>query len=663
MLKLRDKIFSHRKLFVGLNIGLGILAVVIPPSLVVYHNWLMHPAFHDIYYKAWKATPFLKELSLPTYFLIIFPLFIISIYIFVLLALMFKSSLPEGAISTAGSEKPSMDIPKWQIITSTCLSLIAGLSLIADLAICIIWQKIAGIEILGIALLYILSLLLKDTRLVDIKLAAQKHAGWVIAFAAIYTVVLVLLQRLFGEKGHQLGFGVIPIILIALIMIRSYRKIPVILWISLAALILYIWGIDSWRLSAIGDEHDFYRFGAYILTNPLSEIGRNIFNAMGVFGTHTYLVSLAQAVFMKLFGTSNFGWRISNPVLLSAAVVCFYLFFRKFTKQSTALVICGLLACSGYLMNFGKIGYDNPQAFFMLGLTLWLAAEAVSSRRPVIYAILGLAMGFCLYSYPAALYVLPLPVILMAIFDFPKTRPAKWRWAWWISIFCILTMPLLFQPSYVQGKIEGLYFNNLDAMAHLGIGFMFSSQLVYSLFSYLYVINGSHFVVSSHVDPVSAVWIPIGLSWLAVQFKKNKFALFWMISFVIMLFLVGASHGRLFPPNTRMFMLLPWWLSFAAFGIDWLAEWIRRKTNSDLYYKVTLAAMAGLILVMNLVQVNWVFPRLHAGTSSLEVMFMRLAERGDDDPAKASPVYLFVTDESWGIDGLRILQDLYHSPQ
>lgn len=664
MLKLRDKIFSYRKYFLFQNIFLGIATVVIPPCLVFYHRWLMHPEFHDVFYKEWHSAPFLKDISLPTYFLIIFPLFLLSIYIFGLFAILYKANLLEPEQEIVEYEKPTVGIPTWQKVASTILFIVAGICLIADLGLLILWKRTAGIEILGIVLLYIFSLLLKETRLTGIKRILKQHAGWIVAYAAIYSTVLTILQRLFGESAHQFGTAiVIPILLLAVITIRWYRKIPVILWVSLVAVILYAWGIDSWRFSAIGDEHDFYRSGAYILTTSLSEIGKNFFNAMGVFGTHTYLVSLVQAGFMKLFGVSNFGWRITNPVILSAAVVCFYLFFRKFTKQSVALVICGLLACSGYLINFGKIGYDNPQAFFMLGVTLWLAAEAVFSRRPLMYALLGLAMGFCLYSYPAALYILPLPVFLMAIYDLPKSKAAVWRWLLWIGIFGMMAVPLLFQPSYGQGKVEGLYVNNLDAIAKYGIGFMFSSQLIYSLFSYLYVINESHFVSVSHIDPISAIWVPVGLAWITVQIKRNKFALFWMISFGVMLFLVGASHGRLFPPNTRMFMLLPWWTSFTAFGITWMADRISQKMKNPFHFQLILSILMILILGMNLVHVNWVYPRLSEGSSSLEVLFMRLTERVDGDPNNRSPVYVFVTDESWGIDGIRTLQDVYDSPR
>jgi hypothetical protein len=663
LLEIWHKIFSYRKLFLFLNVCLGITAVVIPPGLVIYHRWLMHPSFADAFSLAWNVTPFIKQLSLPTYFLIIFPLFIISIYIFVLLALTEKSNLPERVTEITDSGKPLSDIPNWQKNTSKILFIIAGICLVADTAASIIRQTIPGIELLGTALLFIFGLILKETGPTQIKYFLAKHAGWVVVYLAIYSVILVLLQNLFGEKSDQLGAGVILVLLLSVIMIRWYRRIPVILWISLGALILYAVGLDSWRFSVIGDEHDFYTYARYIQSEPVSHIARDFFSATGVFGTHTYMVSLVQAVYMKVFGVSNFGWRISNPVFLSAAVVCFYLFFHKFTRQSIALIISGLLACSSYLINFGKIGYDNPQAFFMLGLTLWLAAEAVFSRHPVVYAVLGMSMGFCLYSYPAALYILPLPLLLMAIYDFPKNKAAFSRWLSCIGMFCIIAIPLFFQPSYAQGKVEGWYIYNTAAIAQYGTGFMFGSQLVYSLFSYLYVINESHYVTSSHIDPISAIWVPIGLAWLMVQLRKNKFALFWIISFGVMWFLAGASHGRQFPPNTRMIMLLPWWISFTAFGISWMVEYIQKKKKPFLNYKALLAVVMVIIFVTNLVQVTWVFPHSYAGASSLEVLFLRLAQRGDRDPESNNPTYVFITDEKWGIDGIRLLQDLYHSPR
>jgi len=145
--------------------------------------------------------------------------------------------------------------------------------------------------------------------------------------------------------------------------------------------------------------------------------------------------------------------------------------------------------------------------------------------------------------------------------------------------------------------------------------------------------------------------------------KRNKFIVFWLLSFVLMLFFAGASHGRVYPPNTRMFMLLPWWVTFAAFGITDIVEWLQGLFKGvNISNRFTGILLIG-ILAANLVQVNWVFPCRTAGLPNLEVLFLRLAHKIDNDPADPQPVYLFVTEENWGIDGIRLLQDLYQTPQ
>ncbi len=274
-MKIKDKLSSYRKYLLIPVVCLGILATIIPPALVVYHKWLMHRTFESILSDSWFHSPFLNQLSLPTYFLIIFPLFLLSIYIFCLLAIKDKAALPEVMSGANRINLTAVDLPKWQQIASTCLFIIAGIYLIVEVTASIIWQSLSGIEVLGIALMYLFALALKEVRLNRIKPFLMEHTGWVIAYLAIYSSVIIILQSLFGEEGHQFGAAVILVFIIAVIMVRWYGRIPMILWVSLGALILVAWGIDSWKYSVIGDEHDFYRSAAHILSNPVALVGKN----------------------------------------------------------------------------------------------------------------------------------------------------------------------------------------------------------------------------------------------------------------------------------------------------------------------------------------------------------------------------------------------------
>jgi hypothetical protein len=272
-------------------------------------------------------------------------------------------------------------------------------------------------------------------------------------------------------------------------------------------------------------------------------------------------------------------------------------------------------------------------------------------------------MGFCFYSYPSALYILPIAVLLLAMFDLPKNKAAIRRWAYCAGMACIIVIPLVVQPNYYTGKSEGLFIHYPDLIARFGLGYIFGSNLLYSFFSYLYIVSETSFVTASHIDPISAVWVPIGMAWMAVQLRRHKFALFWMLSFLIMWFLAGVSHGRMFPPETRMLMLLPWWFSFAAFGITWMAEWVSRVAKSAFFERVIPIALMILIVPTNLVQDYWLVPRRYAGRVSYETVFLRFADREDHDPGKTRPYYLFVTDERWLIEWIQTLQGAYHTPQ
>ncbi len=210
--------------------------MIIPPALVVYHRWLMHPTFESVLSDIWTKSPLLKQISLPTYFLIIIPLFLVSVYCFYLLVVTNKIGSPESLNEITGNEIPPVDIPRWQVLTGSYLHIVAGIGLVVAIIISISQQAISGIEILGIAFLYIIGLSLKEIKLERITQFIQRNTGWVIAFLAVYSSVLTLLHHLFGEQGQQLSLGAILVFLIAVITVRWYRKIPVIMWISLLAL-------------------------------------------------------------------------------------------------------------------------------------------------------------------------------------------------------------------------------------------------------------------------------------------------------------------------------------------------------------------------------------------------------------------------------------------
>ena len=262
---------------------------------------------------------------------------------------------------------------------------------------------------------YLLAWALREAPVAGVWAALRRRQGPLTAILLGVVALLLVLASRYGQ--YRFHWITAVLLLLAAADLWRYRKaIHPIVWIATLALILYATNMNVWWLSAIGDEYSFWTYAREIAEKQrLVFIGASLFNGQAVYGAHPYLSSLIQAIFMKLFGSDGFGWRISNACLSAAAVLLLYLFARTFVTRRTALMAALFLAISHYLISFGKIGYNNLQALFAEALVLASAAWAVRTRRPVAFALLGAGMGFCFYVYPAALYVVPLPAPVAAL--------------------------------------------------------------------------------------------------------------------------------------------------------------------------------------------------------------------------------------------------------
>ena len=274
---------------------------------------------------------------------------------------------------------------------------------------------------------------------------------------------------------------------------------------------------------------------------------------------------------MKLLGVDSFGWRFSNIYLSAISIGLFYLFFKKFCPNRIALYSSILLAGSEYIMSFGKIGYNNLQALFVMGLVLAVAGYAIQSKRLFGFTLLGAAMALCFYVFPAALYILPIPILLLLLYLPPFSKQNLRFWVMMIIPLWVCIFPLLLQMDYWQSKLSGTIFSTpsiIESLQNLIIHF--ASNIIFAFYSFLYNPLQSHYVFSSYADPLSGMLILIGLAAFLSNFLRQKFVTFWIISFAIMVFLVGSSHQETFPLPTRMFLLLPFFVFFAAMGLSWL---------------------------------------------------------------------------------------------
>lgn len=624
-----------------------LLLASVPPFLVFQDRWLGQQWVGDIFRSVDCSKIFWCGSQYPTYFLVGFA----CLLVLLLGGLFLRERQPlvltaKKAGSSAVSKLPPAG-PAQARIGAGLLGL-GGLGFFAILCRSLLSHWLPGWELLLVIASLALGLLLRQADLQKISAAWRRRRAWLLPFGLLHIALILFLDNLYSTLHFNWIFAVL-LLLAAVNMWRQVRKVPVILWIFTLALVLYTVNINAWWLSAIGDEYEFYVWAQAIAEKQgLAHIAANLFSKDGAYVTHPYLSSVLQAISVKLLGSNGFGWRFSSIYLSAASIPLFYLSFKTFIARRLALLAALFLAFSHYIMSFSKIGYNNLQALFALSLVLWAAVQALRWKSSLAFALLGLALGFCFYLYPAALYALPIPLILLFFYDPPTSRQAWGHWIWMAVMAFILIYPLFLQPEYWQVKIPGTFFFNetystsLPALAgHL------KTNLLFAFFSFLFTPEEGHFIAVSYVDPLAAVFVSLGFVYLLRNIRRSRFIVFWLVSFATMLFLAGASHDRDFPPSTRMFLILPWLAMFAAFGLTWALGQVRQISR-----KRGLAQWLGVIILvcalgLSLYQAYPLARDRMTGFQSLETLFLRTLQRAQKIYPDGPMTYVFITDPSW----------------
>jgi len=642
-------------------LGAFVLAVV-PSIFVILHRWVNQDGVQDVGRSLWCKVDFLCKTELPSYFLYIY---IISLTLLVLALVIrfpgledfkpFKSQLaPDFAEENVSLAQRS--VARWTFR-------VAAVGCIAILLAALLLSYTPGWLYLLAIIAFLVSWALVEVPFATMIDAIKRNAGHFGALVLVQAALVLFLEDLNSGEPFHWVYLLLLILALAILALTQRRVHPVISLIFLAEIVFTI-QINSWIYSTVGDEFSFWNYVVDpIQKQSFNEIGAHLFYGSAVYGTHPYFSSLIQAVSMALLGTNSFGWRFSSLFLAAVSIGFFYLFFKNFVSKRVALIIAALLAVSGYLMNFGKIGYNNLQALFVMGLILWASGFALRYGRSLGFFILGLCMGLAFYVYPAALYILPIPVIFLLFYLPPKDLQALKRWGAMLGGMLLLVCPLFFQPDYWLAKVAGTVFYNPSVTQSAGdFAFHIGSNFLYSLFSYVYSLDQSHFVYTSYVDLFTSIFVPIGMVLLVKKLKGDRFSLFVLVTFLIELFLVGVSHDRTDPPTTRMFLMLPWFFFFAALGMDWIARTFARLSTNSQLLPALLSSFLVISLAVNLYQAYPQYRLSSAGTPGVEALFLRLLQHDEAEDPSHPKTYFFIVQPGWGIDGIRLLQNIYSVP-
>lgn len=628
------------------------ILALIPPALVVLDMWFRKlPA--GLTSEMWCQVPFLCSSVLPSYFAIILGCFLLLAGILFLVRNK-AVVVHENPLHLFENQTVSLG----QLRVGFVLLVLSGLGMLGVLAISFVNQHWPGWDLVVVWLLYVLGWALRAVPFSQLIGFWKEHGEFWLSLLLMHLALIAVLAAYY-EATQVFYLSLIFFVVAVANLWRFWRRVPLIFWLISLTLVFYTININAWWTAIIGDDQGFHEIAwAFAEKMSFAQVGSFLFQADGVFQAHPYFSSFVQAISMKLFGHGSFGWRFSNFYLCAIGVGLFYFFCKSFLSQRAAFVAACLLAFSEYVMSFGKIGYNNLQALFVFSLVLAVAAWALRWKQPFVFALLGSVMALCFYLYPASLYVVPLPLLLLLLYYPPVSRPALGRWLVMLVVWLAMIYPLSMQPAYWETKQAGTLFNRPELLQSVEmIARHFAYNIFYSIVSFLYGTEG-HYVAVSFMDPVSAIFIMLGYFILLYQVRRQRFAIFVGLGFVFFLFSVGASHDRDVPSTSRMFLMVPWFALFGMWGILWIEENVKKA--GFLSARVWLVPLLLIfIAAANLVQAYKISPMRYAATQSTATLYLALTENIQKLQPERQKNIVFIAQDTWGYETFVYFQDVY----
>lgn len=605
----------------SLLLALACIAAAIPPLLVFLDRWYANQTVRTFLRGWWCESKARCDLLWPPYFLIVWTCCLVVI----------------GLVAWIGAERADEFVAPSSVRASDEISsvqrrvgamlIVAGLvGVVATVIRFFNAPGVPGLEYVLICLLFVGGWFVATTEPGRVWSAVERNWKLVLAYLLGLAGLLWLLFNYYSS--NQLGVFSLILAAVGVLALYAVRKqVSPVYWLVLMAFVLYTLQLNAWNFSVVGDAGAFRGAAQDVATRKhWLQVAERVFDAKGVYGTHPYLSSILLAPPMVFFDVKNFGWRLGSIAPSVLSIFFFYYFFRAFLSRGLALFASFLIAVSHYLMTFSHIGYNNTQSLLAMGMAFAAATFAISSGKRWAYVVTGLAISFCFYNFPGSLYIIP--IVLWYLFLY---RQANWRenlLSWGILLLTVLVFitPLFFQPSYWTTKVLGTLFWNGDiAPTPLLLAQRILTQFGYVLFSWLYVGKETHFLRLAYVDGITAVLVLLGIGVLLRRIRTDKFALF-ALSGLFLFGLIGATGGTVAPPNTRMFLLVPWYALIAAVGLRWLGMRL-----ADVSWKLPMgrplaAVLLVLILGLNLYIAYDYGVRPPTGYLEFDSLFYRVAQ-------------------------------------
>lgn len=378
----------------------------------------------------------------------------------------------------------------------------------------------------------------------------------------------------------------------------------------------------------IGDEGNFWGIARDIAVG-------NFKPSMFAVGVYTFPVfsSILPAWFMRLFGVSLWGWRLSSTLIGLLTVPPLYLLTRLLFDRKTAIAACIILITSPYFIAFSRLGYNNIQALFVTTLALYWLYLGIERKSSLYLYLTGCAVGLGFYVYFAAR--MALFIALGFLFFLWIGRRLKFRETALAATLLLLGAALFVAPHIVYGlyhdagaltfkTFESVFFNTFNGLQFYSEEELYAvappfeingNQLFYHPRIYLELLArgfirtmlafqkpwliSEHYIAYPLAGSVGVLFYLIGLVWSLWHLKQPRTQLILLWFFVNAL---GLSVLNTVPPrHTHMVALIPALALLTAMGVQILVHGfvamrskLEKGRNFLFVFLLGLTALGGL---------------------------------------------------------------------
>lgn len=148
------------------------------------------------------------------------------------------------------------------------------------------------------------------------------------------------------------------------------------------------------------------------------------------------------AFFMKIFGVSMFTIRL--PILL-VSIIALFVFYdllkRIFKSKNIALVGLGFLAICPWHILQSIWAIDCNMFPHVMLFAVYLLYRGITDKKWCLYVSM-LFFGFCMYSYGVSIYVIPLFLLVTAIYLIRKKKVTIKELIPCILIYILISLPI-----------------------------------------------------------------------------------------------------------------------------------------------------------------------------------------------------------------------------